>query len=78
MKPVECKSAHEETSEGQKVTFGGHKATFFASWNYPQRQGAAPTILGQVGTRLGHAEGNNVAMQQYRITVDGHYERLSD
>ena len=36
------------------------------------------TILREVRTRMGHAEGNNVAMEQYRITVDGHYEWLYD
>jgi hypothetical protein len=36
------------------------------------------SILGEVRTRTGHAEGNNMAMEQYRITVDGHYERLYD
>ena len=34
-----------EASERQKVTFGGHEGTFFASWNYPQSPGTAPTVL---------------------------------
>ena len=43
-----------------------------------QNSGPRLTISAKFGTLIGHAEENNVAMEQYRITVDGHYERLYD
>jgi hypothetical protein len=41
-----------------------------------QNYGSHLTIFAEFGTLIGHAEGKNVAMEQYRITVDGRYERL--
>ena len=56
MKTVECKTAHEEAPEGQKVTFGGHEGTFFASWNYPQLPGPAPSNPRKLKSPDGSAE----------------------
>ena len=67
MKPVDCKTAHEEASEVQKVIFGSHKGALFASRNYPQSPGTAPLFYER---HLLADTSNNAQMIQSLCAID--------